>query len=44
MITLWNTISTSNYNGTSITLEIRIGTLRKCKMFEVNLLYNISKI
>ena len=30
MITLWNTISTSNYNGTSITLEILIGILKIC--------------
>lgn len=28
MIILWNTISTSNYNGTSITLEIPIGILK----------------
>ena len=33
MITQWNTISTSNYNGTSITLEILIGILRKFRAF-----------
>ena len=35
MTTLWNTISTSNYDGTSTTLEILIGILR-----EYNILNN----
>ena len=46
MITQWNTISISNYNGTSTTLEFRIGILRKCKFLFLLFLtfYKIKQI